>query len=139
VKQVAGARRSLAALGTPALRADGFTLIEVMVAVAVLAVALGAIVTGMARYAANAAVLREKTVALWVAHNRLTEIGLEAGWPELGASDGEVRMAGIDWRWDATVAETPDPRVRRVDIEVRPLGGDAASMVLSSFVEDKRR
>jgi general secretion pathway protein I len=118
--------------------ARGFTLIEVMVAVAVLALALGAVITGMARYAGNAATLREKTVALWVAHNRLTEIGLEAGWPELGTSDGEVRMAGIDWRWDVTVAETPDPSVRRVDIEVRPAGGEAASMVLSSFVEDQR-
>lgn len=120
------------------MKRRGFTLIEVVVAVAVLAVALGAIITGMARYAANAATLREKTVALWVAHNRLTEIGLEPGWPELGTSDGEVRMADIDWRWDMTVAETPDPRVRRVDIEVRPAGDESASMALSSFVEDRR-
>ena len=119
-------------------RPGGFTLIEIIVAVAVLAVAMGAIITGMARYAANAAVLREKTVALWVAHNRLTEIGLQRGWPDLGKSDGEVEMAGIEWRWDVTVLETPDPRVRRVDITVRPKEGDAASADLSSFVEDQR-
>lgn len=117
----------------------GFTLIEVVVAVAVLALALGAVITGMGRYAANAATLREKTVALWVAHNRLTEIGLQAAWPELGDSDGEVRMAGTDWRWDVTVLETPDPRVRRVDIEVRARGADAAAVALSSFSEDRRR
>ena len=119
-------------------RASGFTLIEIIVAVAVLAVAMGAIITGMARYAGNAAVLREKTVALWVAHNRLTEIGLQRGWPDLGKSDGEVEMAGIEWRWDVTVLETPDPRVRRVDITVRPKERDAASADLSSFVEDQR-
>ena len=120
-------------------RAEGFTLIEIIVAVAILAVAMGAVITGMARYAANAATLREKTVALWVAHNRLTEIGLEPGWPDLGTSDGEVEMAGLDWRWEVVVAETPDPRVRRVDITVRPKDAEGASMLLSSFVEERRR
>jgi general secretion pathway protein I len=119
--------------------AAGFTLIEIVVAVAVLAFALGALITGMGRYAGNAATLREKTVALWVAHNRLTEIGLEAAWPDLGASDGVVEMAGLEWRWDVAVVETPDPRVRRVDITVQPKGAQGASTELSSFVEDKRR
>jgi general secretion pathway protein I len=115
----------------------GFTLIEVVVAVAILAVAMGAIITGTARYADHAGVLREKTVALWVAHNHLTEVGLEPSWPEIGASDGDVEMAGIEWHWEAKVAETPDPRVRRIDITVGPKGRPVAA-ALSSFVQDKR-
>ena len=115
-------------------RASGFTLIEVVVALAVLALALGALITGMARYADNAAVLREKTVALWVAHNRLTEIGLEPTWPALGKSDGDAKIAGVEWRWDATVTETPDPRVRRIDVTVRVKGREGDAAVLSSFV-----
>lgn len=115
----------------------GFTLIEVVVALAVLATAMGALIAGMARYADNAATLREKTVALWVAHNRLTEIGLQPAWPEVGKSDGDEEMAGIEWRWDATVAETPDPRVRRVDITVRPKGRDGESAALSSFIAER--
>ncbi len=117
----------------------GFTLVEILVAVAVLGVAMGAILSGMARYADNAGALREKTVALWVAHNRLTEIGLQPGWPEIGNSDGDLEMAGIEWRWEVTVAETPDPRVRRVDITVRPKGGTGASAALSSFVGERRQ
>ncbi len=96
----------------------GFTLVEVLVAVAVLAMALGAVISGMSRYAANAGYLRQKTVALWVAHNRLTEIALEPNWPDTGKSDGRMEMAGIEWQWRSTVQATQDENLRRVDVEV---------------------
>ena len=117
----------------------GFTLIEVIVALAVLAFAMGAVISGMARYADNAASLRERTIALWVAHNRLTEIDLEPAWPATGKSDGDAEMAGIEWRWFATVSETPDPDVRRIDITVRAKGREDESAALSSFVSKSGR
>ena len=120
------------------MRSRGFTLIEVVVAVAILALALGALISSMARYADNAGYLRDKTVALWVAHNRLTEIGLEPAWPATGKSDGDAELAGIDWRWDVTVSETPDPRVRRVDITVRRKSeAEGQAAALSSFVTER--
>lgn len=112
----------------------GFTLIEVIIAVAVLAVAMTALITSMTRYADNAASLRERTMALWVAHNRLTEIDLEPVWPAVGKSDGDVDLAGIEWRWFVTVSETPDPGVRRIEIRVQAKGRDHDSAALSSFV-----
>ncbi len=120
------------------MKVRGFTLIEVLIAVFVLGFALSAIITSTGRYGANAAVLREKTLALWVAHNRLTEIGLEPAWPPVGKSDGDAELAGVEWRWDVTVAETPDPRVRRVDITVRPKAqADGQAAALSSFVAER--
>lgn len=116
------------------MTARGFTLIEVLIATAVLAFAMGAVITGMARYADNAGSLRERTVALWVAHNRLTELDLEPAWPAIGKSDGDVEMAGIEWRWFVTVNETPDPDVRRVEIRVQPKGREEDSAALSSFI-----
>jgi general secretion pathway protein I len=112
-------------------------LLEVMLAVLFLAVALAAGIFSTGRYAANAAVLREKTVALWVAHNRLTEIGLQPTWPGLGKSDGDVTLAGIEWRWEVEVIETPDPRVRRVNIGVRPKDAASEAARLSSFLEER--
>jgi general secretion pathway protein I len=120
------------------VKGRGFTLIEVLVAMAVLAMAMGALLSGMARYADNAAWLREKTVALWVAHNRLTEIGLEPSWPAVGKRDGDVEMAGAEWRWDVTVSETPDPKVRRVDITVHANGHEGEAAALSSFLAERR-
>ncbi|HUS24071.1 MAG TPA: type II secretion system minor pseudopilin GspI [Candidatus Binatia bacterium] len=107
----------------------GFTLIEILVAVAVLAFAMGAIISGMARYASNAAYLRDKTLAAWIAHNRLTEVMIEKGFPDTGDSDGDVEMAGAKWRWLQKVEATPDPNVRRIEVKVRladakePIGG----------------
>jgi general secretion pathway protein I len=116
----------------------GFTLIEVLIAVFVLGFALSALVASTGQYAANAAVMRDKTLALWVAHNRLTEIGLEPAWPAVGKSDGDEELGGVEWRWDATVSETPDPRVRRVDITVRPKDkADGQAAALSSFVAER--
>ncbi|AXQ31714.1 type II secretion system protein GspI [Solimonas sp. K1W22B-7] len=117
----------------------GFTLIEMLVAVAVVAIAMGAIITGLARYADNAARLREKTVALWVAHNRLTELELQRAWPDIGKSDGEVMMAGVKWKWFVEIKATPDPHLRRADIRVQPLKRKDDVMSLSAFFADTGR
>jgi general secretion pathway protein I len=98
--------------------ARGFTLVEVLVAVAVLAMALGAVISGMARFTSNAAYLRQKTIAVWVAHNRLTEIALQPSWPDIGKTNGEAEMAGVKWRWKADVKKTDDDNLRRIDLDV---------------------
>lgn len=120
-------------------RARGFTLIEMIAAVAVLAIAMAAILSGMARYADNAAHLRERTIALWVAHNRLAEIELEPAWPDVGKSDGDMEMAGQKWKWKAEVLKTPDDHLRRIDIQVLSPNREGAAAKLSAFVADTGR
>ena len=114
--------------------ARGFTLLEILVAVAILAIALAAILSGMARYADNASYIRQKTIALWVAHNRLSEIKTEANWPSTGTSDGTVEMAGQNWKWVTNVQTTPDDYLRRIDVTVQHEGSDATLASLSGFI-----
>ena len=111
----------------------GFTLIEVLAAVAVLAIALSAILAGMTHYATSAARLKQKTVALWVAHNRLTELELQSTAPSVGKSDGDAEMAGIKWKWFVEVKTTPDNSLRRVDIRVQATERDGDLATLSAF------
>lgn len=113
---------------------QGFTLIEMLAAVAILAIAMAAVISGLARYVDNTAYLREKTIALWVAHNRLTEIDLQPTWPELGKADGKLPMAGRDWKWQTEVKATEDPQLRRVDIEVTSADGQGTAARLSAFL-----
>ena len=120
-------------------RQRAFTLIEILVAVTIIAVALGAIVRGMAMYANNAGYLRQKTVALWVAHDRLTELELEPAWPAEGRSDGDAEMGGFKWRWFVEVKKTPDDRLRRIDIRVQRKEKEVDVATLSAFISNSGR
>lgn len=114
----------------------GFTLLEVLVALAVIAFALASLVKVAGLGAANAAYLRDKTFAHWVAQNRLAEMKTKENlWPAIGAKEGEVAMAGREWIWVTRVKNTPDPDMRRIDIEVRLEDDDLAPVtVLTGFI-----
>jgi len=110
-------------------RRRGFTLIEVLIALAVVALAL----LGLTRTAAISVrdfdALRERTLAGWVAANVLAEARLSGALPSTGTSDGRVELGGRPWRWTRDVSATPDPEVRRIDIRV--FAGEAKESVAS--------
>lgn len=96
----------------------GFTLLEVIVALTILAITLGAIIKTSFIQVENARYLRDKTLAHWVALNVITEIQLRQSWPEVGQQKGQSSMAGREWDWSVQVAKTIDEKLRRLDIQV---------------------
>ncbi len=101
------------------VRARGFTLLEVMVALAVIAFGLGAVITEASRNISNASLLQDKTLAHWVATNKVIEKQVANAWPSAGEEKGDVEMAGREWFWTVKVIDTLDERVKRMDVEVR--------------------
>lgn len=96
----------------------GFTLLEVMVALAIIAIGLAAAIRVSTVNSANAIHLRDKTLAYYVAANKATEMQLEQQWPATGTQQGRAEMGWREWQWRMYISETPDKRIRRVDIEV---------------------
>jgi general secretion pathway protein I len=97
----------------------GFTLLEVMVALAVVAIALAALVKGGSQSAVTAAHLRDKSFAHWVAMNRVAELSLQPQWPATGESRSDEEMAKRRWYALAKISATDDADVRRLEVEVR--------------------
>jgi general secretion pathway protein I len=95
---------------------QGFTLLEVLVALAVIAIGLAAVMKVSIENAENARYLRDKTLAHWVAMNVLTEIQIREESPKL--DEGTAMMAAREWVWVLKVSETMDKDLRRLDIEV---------------------
>lgn len=96
----------------------GFTLIEVLVALAVIALGLSAVVAVAMRSGRVDSEIQQRTFASWVAENQMTRMRLDTHWPDLGTSDGKATLAGQHWHWKAEVKKTEDPDLRRVELSV---------------------
>jgi len=97
----------------------GFTLMEVLIALAVLAIALGAIIQSVAANTSNAGYLRDRTFAHWVAMNRVAEIQSLNEWPAKGTDRGTEQMANFEWNWQLIVNDSGLDNIRQIQVEVR--------------------
>ncbi len=100
------------------MKRSGFTLVEILVALAIVAVALAAGMRALAQAADGAGTLKARTLALWVAQNRLAAAQLATPWPALGSTTGNATQASLAFAWRATVSGTPNPALRKVEIIV---------------------
>lgn len=134
----------------PRTRQRGFTLLEAMIALMIVAMALPALITLVLTQLDGSAAIRDKTYAYWVAENQLARVRLlqqqkakkaltDYKVPEKDA--GTVDMMGMRWQWQMTsiaVESMPVPGFIRIDIAVRLLGtADGASLGRTSVDEDE--
>ncbi|CPR19686.1 General secretion pathway protein I [Brenneria goodwinii] len=95
------------------------TLLEVLVAVSVFALAGLALLKATTQQAAGIGRLEEKTFAAWIAENQQVRLRLEQTWPETRWVGGETLFAGERWYWRWQGVTTGDSRLRALDVEVR--------------------
>lgn len=103
----------------------GFTLLELLVAMAIFAIAGMAVMNATSSHLTGVGIIEEQTVASWVASNRLTEIQLETKWPPTNNKQGKVEMAGQEWVWIQQVQKTENKDLQSVTIRVGHTERDA--------------
>jgi len=98
--------------------ARGFTLVEVLVALMVVAIGLAALMVAVSGTARSSAYLRDKTLAQWIALNRLTEVRLNMTKFGQNTDKGELDFAGRTWHYDTRYFDTSIATMKRVVVRV---------------------
>jgi len=97
----------------------GFTLLEVLLAMAVFAIAGVSLLGAAGNNFTNISHLETKMLANWVASNQLVETSLDQAWPPKNNKKGHVEMAGREWYWQQKIIKTTDKDMRAIVMEVR--------------------
>lgn len=113
----------------------GFTLIEVLAALVIVALGMLGVIEAVSQTASNGSYLRDKSLAHWVAMNQLAQVRLAPQPPKIDKSSDEVEMADRRWRWTMDVTQSPLESVRRIDIRVGLVEGpeDASLASITGF------
>lgn len=97
----------------------GFTLVEILVALAILSISLSAVLYAINQNTSNLVYLRDKTFAHWVALNKAAEFRINPGLIRNSRSlTGRYTLAARDWNWTAQVKNTEDNDLKRIEIAV---------------------
>jgi len=114
---------------------SGFTLVEVLVALAIISIALLAALRVAGGGTNSVGDLRARLLAEWVAQNVLAEQRARAEWPSLGILRGTQLQGGVQFAWREEVIATPNVMFCRVDVQVFAAVEDAHSLAhLTGFV-----
>ena len=132
-------------LTPPKNKSQGFTLIEVIVALAIVAIAMGAVMSSVTANIGNAAALKERSIAHWVAMNKMAEMQVSKAYPRGRRSNETIEMAGVEWhvqveksamKLDALKEFGADTnKYKQIDVQVR-LAEDAEYPIvtLTSYI-----
>lgn len=120
--------------------ARGFTLIEVLIALAIVAIALGAILRAMGQMASDTEDERARMLALWSADNALSELRVSQVWPPVGYAAFACPQGRYRFVCHQTTTALSDPRLREVSVSVYPssAGGAVLAEVVSVIQNEAR-
>lgn len=106
----------------------GFTLLEVLIALAILALSAAAVLRQAQIGVKQQYELELKSSALWVADDALTVLLTQSQWPPLGRAEQQQSYQGQEWRISTDVEATDDPMMRRIEVSIaaaEPTGAPA--------------
>ena len=112
-------------------REGGFTLVEMLVALAIFSLAALALLRLEGATVASTARLQDQAMAQIVARNLAVEVITDPVAPAFGSESGEAANGGRSWRWTRNVARSPEPRIQQIEIQVQSrMGPEGARLTV---------
>ena len=105
-----------------------------MIALLVIALGIGAVINTTSESGWKSAVMKQRTIASWVAQNQIAEYRAKRTWNNDSSVAGQVRMANSTWIWRMKISKTDDPSLRRIDVDVLLKGEDGVKASLTGFI-----
>jgi len=96
----------------------GFTLVEALVALVIVALGMMAVFMQLNQYTVTSIYIQEKTLASWIATNTLTDLSVRPQWPEIGDEEDDLEFADRQWHYLIEISETQVENLRRADVSV---------------------
>jgi general secretion pathway protein I len=127
-------RRTVSNIRRSFRRKSAFTLIEVMVALLVITLGMGAVIVTTGESGWKSSHLRESTIASWVAYNEIAMFRAKRSWSDASSRSGDAEMANAEWDWQMKISKTDDPSLRRIDVEVSLKGETAVKARVTGFI-----
>ena len=116
------------------MKSRGFTLLEVMVALIIVALSLTALTASMNQMIDAANTMRERTFASWIAQNKIAEIRLANVLPEVSTTSGDIEFGNAEWEWEVVVSRTEIENFLRIDVAVSQYGSDYVILTVTGFI-----
>ncbi|WP_018608757.1 type II secretion system minor pseudopilin GspI [Uliginosibacterium gangwonense] len=121
-------------MNTPFKHGKGFTLLEVLVALAIMAIALTAAMRAIGVASNQTEDIRNRMLAEWVAENRIAEYRAFARWVEPGNNNGEVEQGGVQFHYEENIKGTSNQLFRRIDVTVTKAGDSSRLASVTGFI-----
>jgi general secretion pathway protein I len=96
----------------------GFTLIEVMIALSVVAIGLMATLKAINQEISGSSITQNKMIALWLLQNKMTEIRLNSALPNIGSNQGNQMLLNQTWQWQTNTKATANEKIRKVEVSI---------------------
>ena len=116
---------------------QGFTLIEILIALTILAITMGAYLYQLDNQIKHTNDLRQRTLGHWLAQNHLTQLQLQGQWLEVGKSKFNLQQGENIWQMEQSISNTPNANIRRIALKVSSPTGDVVSNLVGYLAHEQ--
>ena len=115
----------------------GFTLVEILVALTILAITMGAYLSQLNTQISQTHSIRNRTLAHWAAQNHLATMRISKQWPALGQQTFSGLQGQQEWRIQQQVSATPNGQIKRVELRMFAADGDFSGSLVGYLANEQ--